>query len=94
MLCYFCLQKTGPDDAIEMHHPNKRDHPDWTEAAHNVCHREYHMKHRHFARWGAMSALCGRPGYILVMEAYPGFHRMGGLARAHSAKRKPDGTFM
>jgi len=93
MLCYFCSQEIGPDDGIEMHHPNKRDHPDWTEAAHSVCHRSYHQSRGHFVVWGKLAPLRGRPGYELAIKAWPAFHRMGGLARARSAKRGSNGCF-
>ena len=94
MLCYFCLQEIGPDDAIEMHHPDKAGFPDWTEAGHGVCHRSYHQSRGHFVLWGKLAPLRGRPGYELAIKAWPGWHRMGGLARARSAKRAPNGEFV
>ena len=94
MLCYFCLQKIGPEDVCHQHHPNKALFPDWTEPAHGVCHIEYHKKCDHFKQWGAQSPYRGIEGLRLAVAAYPGFHRMGGLARARSAKRGPNGCFI
>jgi hypothetical protein len=91
MICYFCNQEiTGP---VEHHHPNKARFPDWTEPGHPECHTRYHREAGHFVFWGAASAYAGRPGYEKCIEKWPGFHRMGGLARARSASRDVQGRF-
>jgi hypothetical protein len=91
MICYFCNQEiTGP---VEHHHPNKARFPDWTEPSHPECHTRYHREAGHFVFWGAASAYAGRPGYEKCIAKWPGFHRMGGLARARSASRDVHGRF-
>ena len=99
--CYFCSQPiTGPTE-IEHHHPDKANFPDWTEPAHPGCHTRYHQacpeqgrrEANHFKDWGSQSPYAGRPGYERVIAKWPGFHRMGGLARARTARRDERGRF-
>jgi hypothetical protein len=92
MICYFCTQEITGD--IEHHHPDKAQFPDWTEPAHAKCHTRYHSRNGHFREWGARSPYAGRPGYELAIAKWPGFHRMGGLARARSAQRDVRGRFV
>lgn len=90
MNCYFC---TGPiDDKVEWHHPDREDR-DLVVPAHPECHRRYHLEVGHFEYWGGLSATSGRPGYEICIEKWPGFHHMGGLARAHTADRDSNGRF-
>jgi hypothetical protein len=99
MKCYFCNQPiTGP---VHYHHPDKRRFPTWLEPAHPQCHKRYHQDAGHFKQWGREGGLKGgipqrfrgRPGYELCIAKWPGFHRMGGLARARSAQRDKRGRF-
>ncbi|MCP4544227.1 MAG: hypothetical protein GY832_44510 [Chloroflexi bacterium] len=92
-LCYFCNEPITGDD-LNMHHPDKGNFPDWTEPAHAECHRRYHSKAGHFTEWGAESPYAGRPGYEMCVARWPGFHRMGGKARARTAMRGADGRFL
>ena len=92
MVCYFCNQEITGN--VEYHHPDKAQFPDWTAPAHAECHTRYHREASHFQLWGARSPYAGRPGYELVIAKWPGFHRMGGLARARSAKRDALGRFI
>ena len=94
MLCYFCLQEISPEDVCHQHHPNKALFPDWTEPAHDVCHRSYHKNAGHFKTWGSWSPFAGHDGYKRALGKYPGWHRMGGKARARSAQRAPNGRFV
>ena len=92
MTCYFCNQPiTGP---AEHHHPDKRNHPDWTEPAHPECHARYHREANHFQEWGARSPYAGREGYERAVARWPAFHSMGGKARARSARRDERGRFV
>ncbi len=92
MLCYFCNQEiTGP---IQYHHPDKGKFPNWIEPTHPECHTRYHSESNHFKEWGAQSPYAGRPGYERAVAKWPGFHRMGGLARARSASRDDHGKFV
>lgn len=97
MKCYFCGKSITPGQHIEHHHPDKDHHPDWTEPAHRECHRRYHQEANHFKEWGAKGGLSapyrGRKGYELAIAKWPGFHRMGGLARARAAARDSHGRF-
>ena len=92
MKCYFCREEiTGP---VEYHHPDRANHPDWTVPAHPACHNQYHTQAGHFKFWGTQSPFAGRPGYEKCIEKWPGFHHMGGLARAKSARRDEHGRFI
>ena len=91
MTCYFCDQEVT--DKVEYHHPDKTRFPDWTEPAHPECHTRYHSRNGHFRAWGARSPYAGRPGYERAIAKWPGFHRMGGLARARTAERDALGRF-
>ena len=90
-LCYFCGETLETE--FDLHHPNKRYCPNWVVPAHKLCHHAYHLDAGHFAEWGAWSCYAGIDGYRRVLAKYPTFHRMGGLARAHTAKRDAHGRF-
>lgn len=94
MLCYFCAQEIKATDTLNMHHPDKANHPDWIEPAHAECHVSYHKSNGHFAEWGSWSPFAGRDGYLRALRKYPGWHSMGGKMRARTAKRRPNGTFL
>jgi len=93
-LCYFCGKKIENGEERDLHHPNKKDCPDWVVPAHKGCHHRYHKDAGHFAEWGSWSPYAGKEGYIRVIRKWPGFHRMGGIVRAHTAKRDTHGRFI
>jgi hypothetical protein len=93
VICYFCAQPIAPGEPVEHHHPDKARFPDWTEPAHRVCHRRYHA--RPDCRNGTPPVEWrGRRGYDEVVKAWPGWHRMGGLARSRQAERDERGRFI
>ncbi len=77
MKCYFCTQQIT--GLVEQHHPG--------------CHTRYHSEAGHFKEWGGWTTYKGRPGYERALAKYPGFHSMGGQARAHTAHRDERGRF-
>jgi hypothetical protein len=89
--CYFCNEEIG--NSAELHHPDKEQFPGWTEPAHPECHTRYHSEAGHFKEWGGWTRLKGRPGYDLAVKKWPGFHSMGGKARAKTAQRDCQGRF-
>jgi len=94
VLCYFCLEPLSAEDEIDYHHPDKGGDPEWTEACHRTCHHKFHQDAGHFKEWGSWSAFAGRDGYERVMKKWPGFHHMGGVARARTARRNECGQFV
>ena len=93
MKCYFCNRPISDSEPVEDHHPDKAQFPDWTEPAHPKCHTRYHSEAGHFKEWGGWTAYKGRDGYERAIAKWPGFHRMGGKARARSARRDDRGRF-
>jgi hypothetical protein len=90
-LCYFCNEPIQGE--VHHHHPDKAQHPNWVEPAHPACHTRYHSEAGHFQEWGGWTQYKGRQGYELAIKKWPGFHRMGGLARAKAAHRNELGRF-
>ena len=92
MNCYFCDLPLVEGEPTEWHHPNKNRYPAWVEPAHKSCHRQYHYKRGDHKT--LPEELFGRGGYDRAIAKWPAWHRMGGKARAKSARRGPDGRFL
>jgi hypothetical protein len=92
--CYFCDKIIDPlTEQRDDHHPDKKADNTWTVPVHHDCHVRYHSTRGEFQKWGTLSPYRGLPGLRLAEAAWPGFHRMGGLARVRGAKRDARGRF-
>jgi len=88
--CAYCNRPAANPD---LHHPDKVRHPSYTVPMHAKCHTRHHAGRGDFRAWGGQNATHGRPGYELAIAACPGFHHLGGIARAAGARRDARGRF-
>lgn len=90
--CHHCRR---PVANPHRHHPDREGRPDHTVDMHPECHWAHHRDRGDCAAWGAMTPTAGPEGYRHTLKACPGFHHLGGAARAAGARRDPvTGQFM